>query len=86
MASNLLDRLGEMDVPPVPVNFHREVHRRLNLRLMLAQFLDLALRGAPSVMLEFARPVVGLIVHTLAGRYELDRGDPPDSAADRPES
>ena len=70
MATNLLERLAELEVPPPPVQFDTQLHERVNRSLVRAQLVDLLVRGFPWAMLHFARAVVGLIAYTLTGRYE----------------
>ncbi len=42
MASDLFEKLADLPVPPVPPTFDRAVHERINKRLLIGQFLDVA--------------------------------------------
>ena len=70
MANDLLTRLADTPVPPPPVEFDRQVHRRLNSWLVVGQLTDLFFRGLPFVFLHFARAMVGAVFFSLTGRYE----------------
>ncbi len=70
MASNLLEKLAELEVPPPPAHFDEQLHERVNRGLVVSHFVDLLLRGMPWAMLHFARALVGLIALTLTGRYD----------------
>ena len=45
MASNLLEQLAEVEVPPPPDHFDKQLHARVNRTLVAAQFVDLAVSG-----------------------------------------
>jgi hypothetical protein len=70
MATNLLERLADLEVPPPPAQFDTQLHDRVNRSLVRAQIVDLMVRGFPWAMVHFARAVVGLIGFTVTGRYE----------------
>ncbi len=70
MASNLLEQLAEVEVPPPPDHFDKQLHARVNRTLVAAQFVDLAVSGLPWALLQFAKAFVGLIAFSLTGRYE----------------
>ena len=70
MNNNLLEQLGEFEVPPLPNDFHGQIHRRLNDRLVITHLADLLLRGLPLAMLEFVRPVVSLMLFSLSGKMD----------------
>jgi len=70
MASNLFDRLAELEVPPPPAQFDTQLHDRVNRSLVTSQILDLATHGLPWALGHFARALVGLILFTLTGSYE----------------
>jgi hypothetical protein len=70
MASNLLDQLAELEVPPPPAHFDQQLHDRVNRSLVISQFADLAVSGLPWALLQFARAFVGLIAFSITGRYE----------------
>ena len=70
MAMNLFDRLADLEVPPPPPQFDKQLHERVNRSLVVSQMVDLAVRGLPWAMLHFARAFVGFVAFTLTGRYE----------------
>jgi len=70
MNNNLLEQLGEFKVPPLPNDFHGQLHRRLNDRLVITHLADLLLRGLPLAMLEFVRPVASLMLFSLSGKMD----------------
>jgi hypothetical protein len=83
MASNLLEQLAEIEVPTLPAEFDRKVHRRLNHRLLLSHLADLAVRGLPFAFLHFLQALVGLVTFSLTGQHENKPPcDPNDRAAD----
>jgi hypothetical protein len=69
---NLLERLADLEVPPPPVQFDRQLHQRVNRTLVVSQFVDLAASGLPWALLHFGRALIGLILFTVTGRYEKD--------------
>jgi hypothetical protein len=67
---NLLERLADLEVPPPPAQFDRQLHQRVNRSLVVSQFVDLAASGLPWALLHFGRALIGLIIFTVTGRYE----------------
>jgi hypothetical protein len=70
MATNLFERLADLEVPPPPIQFGKQLHERVNRSLVASQMVDLAVKGLPWALLHFARALVGLIALTVTGRYE----------------
>ena len=70
MASNLLDQLAELEVPPPPAHFDTQLHERVNRSLLISQLIDLVVGATPWALLHFGRALVGLVIFTLTGRYE----------------
>ena len=66
MGKNLFDELAEMEVPPAPAELTRDVHRRLNSRLLAAHLVDFALRALPYAWLHFSAALFG------AAKYSLE--------------
>ena len=83
--TNLLEQMSEIRVPPLPEDFDRSVHQRLNKRLLLEHLADLLFRGLPTAVAHFAQPWVGLLVYSLVGRFELEQPDQRETSEDRPE-
>ena len=73
MADDVFDELEKVDVPPVPEDFARQIHHRLNTRLLTVHLLDLALRGLPYALFHFVRALTSLVVYSLVGRYDVKR-------------
>ncbi len=71
MATDLFDKLAEMDVPPPPPRFDQQLHERVNRSLFVGQMLDLVFGAVPWALGHFARAFVGLVIYTLTGRYEM---------------
>jgi hypothetical protein len=72
MATNLFEQLADLEVPPPPVQFDKQLHERVNRSLVVSQMIDLAVTGLPWALLHFARAFVGLIALTVSGRYETN--------------
>ena len=70
MSANLLEQLGNHDVPRPPVKLRQQVRERVNHTLIVVQVLDLAFRGLPYVLWHFAQAVGGWLALTLTGTYE----------------
>lgn len=70
MNNDLLEQLSEFEVPPLPNDFHGQIHRRLNDHLVITHLADLLLRGLPLAMFEFVRPVVSLMLFSLSGNMD----------------
>lgn len=68
MVKNLLDELAEQPVPAPPLDFGRQVHRRLNDWLLAGQLIDLAVRGIPFAAWHFAQALFEALVFTMTGR------------------
>lgn len=72
MASNLFDRLAELEVPPPPAQFDTQLHERMNRSITRTQLVDLATGGMPWAMLQMSRALLAFVSFTLTGRYESD--------------
>jgi hypothetical protein len=89
MATNLFERLAEMDVPPPPAQFDAQLHDRVNRSLVTWQLVDLLVRGMsdrmstrncggmPWALGHFAQAMVGCVAFTLTGRYETKTKNGP---------
>lgn len=75
MANNLLDQLGQSEVPPAPVEIRRDVHDRLNQWLLVAQTTELVIYAFGFAAAQFASAVLGLINFSVSGDYQLPRTD-----------
>ena len=72
MASNLFDRLADLEVPPPPAQFDQQLHERVNRSLVVGHVVNLVFDALPWALTHFARALVGAATYTLAGRYEID--------------
>ena len=72
MSDDLFESLAELAVPPVPDNFDREVHQRVNRLLVLEYLVELATKGLWFATVHFARAAWSLVVFTVSGKL----GDP----------
>lgn len=72
MTNDLLERLAESEIPPVPADFDREVHERVNDALMLGHFAEFGLRVLPYALVHMAQALIGLLTLTLSGRFPAD--------------
>jgi hypothetical protein len=77
MATNLFERLAEMDVPPPPAQFDAQLHDRVNRSLVTWQLVDLLVRGMPWALGHFAQAMLGCVAFTLTGRYETKTKNGP---------
>lgn len=69
MNHDLLERLAESEVPPLPADFDRSVHQRLNQALLVGQFVEMFFRTLPYALAHFALGVLGAVTFTLSGRF-----------------
>jgi hypothetical protein len=72
MATNLFEQLADLEVPPPPAQFDKQLHERVNRSLVASQMIDLAVKGLPWALLHFARAFVGFVAFTFSGRYETN--------------
>lgn len=70
MATDLFERLADLDVPPPPAQFDDQLHDRVNRSLAVGQMMDLLFGAVPWAVVEFSRAVIGTVLFTLTGRYE----------------
>jgi hypothetical protein len=68
--TNLLEQLADLEVPPPPAHFDKQLHERVNRSLITWQLVDLAVNGLPWALLHLTRAVVGFVSFTLTGRYD----------------
>ena len=67
--------------PPLPTEFDRNLHRRLNHSLTTQHVFDLGLRALPCAAMEFVRALIGMATLTVTGKFPSVQGDRenPDS-------
>jgi hypothetical protein len=69
MTHDLLEQLAQTGVPPLPADFDRSVHQRLNRTLFVSQLVELVCVALPCGLAEFAQAVAAAAVYTSSGRY-----------------
>jgi len=77
MIQDWFEQLAEQEVPPVPVDFDRGVHQRVNESLLGVHYLEFACRAAPYALLHFAIAMLGALRYSLTGEFPNDRVDRP---------
>lgn len=70
---NLFQELAEHEIPPLPADFGKAVHQRVNRSLVALQLLDLLWRGLPLAFLLFGRALIGLIAFTFTGKFPVEK-------------
>lgn len=84
MTHDLLERLAESEVPPLPADFDRSVHQRLNQALLVGHFVELAFRTLPYALIHFGQGLLGAVSFTLSGKFPVSNStDSTDSREDR---
>ena len=79
MKRDVLEKLADTTVPPVPPEFDRSIHDRLNTVLVVEHLFDLALRGVPYAIGHFAEAVGALIAASLGDASKGRTRRPPES-------
>jgi len=75
MKFDIFEQLAEHDVPPVPVDFDRQIHHRVNDSLLGVHVLEFVFQVIPYAVMHFGQAVIGLLAVTLSGGFPRDRGD-----------
>ncbi len=70
MANDFLDQLSDLEVPPPPAEFGKQLHDRVNHWLVIAHLVELACGAFPLAVMELGRALCGLVRFTLTGKYE----------------
>lgn len=66
---NLLEKLVDIEVPPIPENLDRQMHRRLNDRLLATHLIDIAVFFL-SAAIHFSQALFDLVRFSLTGVVE----------------
>jgi hypothetical protein len=77
MNFDLFAKLADKDVPPVPADFDRQVHTRLNDSLLGVHVTEFLFQVVPYALWHFAQAAIGLVVLSLSGGFPHDRGNRP---------
>ena len=72
---DIWETLSTTDVPPVPAEFDREVHHRLNDRLLWSQVAELVFLVVPYALVHMVQAVCGLLQFTWSGRFSTRSKD-----------
>ncbi|HEY1784973.1 MAG TPA: hypothetical protein VGG30_05460 [Pirellulales bacterium] len=72
MAADFLEHLADLEVPPPPAGFGRQLHERMNRDLAIVQLIELLVVILPAAVFEFARALGGLVRFSFSGKYELN--------------
>jgi hypothetical protein len=75
MSFDLFEQLAERDIPPVPADFDRQVHTRLNDSLLGVHLTEFVFQVVPYAFWHFSQATIGLFVLTLSGGFPHDRSD-----------
>lgn len=75
MPEDLLEQLARHEVPARPVNLRRQVHQRLNPRLLALHLAEFATRAFPYAMFYFFKALTGATVFSLTGRFPNEGDD-----------
>jgi hypothetical protein len=75
MKFDIFEQLAERDVPPVPGDFDRHVHQRVNDSLFGVHMTEFVFQVIPYAILHFGQALFGLVALTLSGGFPQDRGD-----------
>ncbi|HWB10862.1 MAG TPA: hypothetical protein VG826_16650 [Pirellulales bacterium] len=69
MTHDPLEQLAQATVPPLPADFDRAVHQRLNRTLVVGQLTEFACLALPCALAEFARALAAAALYTSSGKY-----------------
>ena len=69
MKHDLLEQLADAKIPPLPADFDRSVHQRLNRTLAVGQLTEFVCLALPSALAEFARAMAAAALYTSSGKY-----------------
>jgi hypothetical protein len=68
-----LEQLAAFEVPAPPPEFDRQLHGRLNRRLIAQHVTDLLLHAMPWALLQLGQALLGLMRFSLSGRFDDER-------------
>ena len=79
MKYDVLEQLADTEIPPVPREFDRSVHDRLNTVLVVEHLFDLLMRGVPYALGHFAEAVGAFVAASLSDASKNEPRRPPES-------
>ena len=75
MPNDLLDLLSRDDVPKSPRGLSKQVHDRLNPRLLALHLAEFAVAVVPFAFFHFLKAMAGAFVFTLTGDFQNEGED-----------
>jgi hypothetical protein len=69
MMRSVLNQLGEQPVPQGPPEFRRQLHDRINARLLSLHLVEVVVRLLPFACFHFFVTLFGAVKFSLTGRY-----------------
>lgn len=75
MANDLFEQLSRDDVPQIPGGLPRQVHERLNPRLLGFHLAEFAVLAVPFAFFHFLKALTGALGFSLTGRFPKEGED-----------
>lgn len=75
MSNDLLDLLSGDEVPDSPRSLSKQVHQRLNPRLLGFHLAEFAVLAVPFAFFHFLKALAGALVFTLTGHFQKQGED-----------
>lgn len=75
MPNDLLDLLSRDDVPESPQELSKQVHDRLNPRLLALHLAEFAVSVVPFAFFYFLKAMAGALMFTLTGEFRKEGED-----------
>lgn len=76
MKHDLLEQLADAKIPPLPADFDRSVHQRVNRTLAVGQLTEFICLALPCALAEFARALGAAALYTSSGQYPPAEKEP----------
>lgn len=73
MANDFFEQLADVEVPPPPAGFDRQLHERVNRSLLAVQLTDLVCGALPWALWHLLLALGGLITLTVSGKFQEPR-------------
>lgn len=70
MANDFFEQLSQIEVPPPPAEFDRQLHERMNRTLLWVHLSDFAVGTLGFALVNMFRALIGLISLTVTGKFE----------------
>lgn len=75
MSNDLLDLLSRDDVPESPRSLPKQIHQRLNPRLLGFHLAEFAVLAVPFAFFHFLKAMAGAFTFTLTGHFRQEGED-----------